>query len=286
MDDAIEPGQAIAHDVPCVNCGYNLRGLGRSQVCPECGETIERSLRGDWIWFSDPAWLRRMRAGTRWLFWVIVVVFVLRITSRVLIQFGISQLGPLSSNSAITWVFVGVNAVAALLRLPGLWLVTIAEPGRSRDARGAVARRVARVGMLGAEVLSVLALPVWFIANNAVTIPVSLTLGVIKCVGLVALFQYARVLATRTANRSLRLQTVVVMFGMCGVAALMPAQAAAYYTVYLFGTLDKLGDTIWVTSMVLTLTQIVFVIWSLVLLRLFGRAFDQATRVTQLDALV
>src|SRR5262245_9655685 len=33
----------LQSDVPCENCGYNLRGLPADRVCPECGEVIRFS---------------------------------------------------------------------------------------------------------------------------------------------------------------------------------------------------------------------------------------------------
>src|SRR4051794_20030737 len=34
----------VPSDVPCLKCGYNLRGLAASGLCPECAEPIARSL--------------------------------------------------------------------------------------------------------------------------------------------------------------------------------------------------------------------------------------------------
>lgn len=34
----------LDHDLTCVTCGYNLRGLRRDGRCPECGGTIARSI--------------------------------------------------------------------------------------------------------------------------------------------------------------------------------------------------------------------------------------------------
>jgi hypothetical protein len=40
MDRPVEPSSnAIGDDVPCIYCGYNLRGL-RSTLCPECGRHV------------------------------------------------------------------------------------------------------------------------------------------------------------------------------------------------------------------------------------------------------
>lgn len=56
---------AVALDANCRRCGYNLRGLSESGRCPECGDDVRASLRGDLLWFCEPAWLRRVRAGLR-----------------------------------------------------------------------------------------------------------------------------------------------------------------------------------------------------------------------------
>jgi hypothetical protein len=36
----------IAHDLPCANCRYNLRGLARSAVCPECAYPVASTAVG------------------------------------------------------------------------------------------------------------------------------------------------------------------------------------------------------------------------------------------------
>ncbi|UCF34303.1 MAG: hypothetical protein JSV78_03165, partial [Phycisphaerales bacterium] len=43
-------------DRPCVNCGYNLRGLAKDGVCPECGTPISFSLS------ELPAFVRKPKA--------------------------------------------------------------------------------------------------------------------------------------------------------------------------------------------------------------------------------
>jgi hypothetical protein len=66
----------ISAEVPCFQCGYDLRGHGHEGKCPECGTSVVESRRlaalprrpawGD----SDPAWRRRMLAGV----WVLVLL--------------------------------------------------------------------------------------------------------------------------------------------------------------------------------------------------------------------
>jgi len=58
---------AIASDLPCLDCGYNLRGLARDGACPECGRSIADALRGGRLPFADPAWIDRVANGYGWL---------------------------------------------------------------------------------------------------------------------------------------------------------------------------------------------------------------------------
>ena len=34
----------ITYDVPCIRCGYNVRGLSYDHLCPECGKPIETTV--------------------------------------------------------------------------------------------------------------------------------------------------------------------------------------------------------------------------------------------------
>lgn len=40
----ISSATVIERDVNCIACGYNLRSRSLDQVCPECGEPVERSV--------------------------------------------------------------------------------------------------------------------------------------------------------------------------------------------------------------------------------------------------
>lgn len=54
---------AIAQDWPCIGCGYNLRGLDRTGVCPECATSIEQSLAARPLQRADVRWVRRIARG-------------------------------------------------------------------------------------------------------------------------------------------------------------------------------------------------------------------------------
>ena len=65
---AAPPAPGVAEDVPCVGCGYNLRGLEASGRCPECGMSLHISIvrhrnRRRPPPPPDPAWARQVVEG-------------------------------------------------------------------------------------------------------------------------------------------------------------------------------------------------------------------------------
>jgi len=63
----------IGIDLPCITCGYNLRSLPMSGQCPKCNSEIEWALRGGWLMFADPQWLRRLLGGVTLILWTLLV---------------------------------------------------------------------------------------------------------------------------------------------------------------------------------------------------------------------
>ncbi len=70
--------QTVAVDQPCIRCGYSLRGLPASGLCPECATPVERSLHGDMLVYSDPAYVNELSLAARL---ILVGVLLLAITS-------------------------------------------------------------------------------------------------------------------------------------------------------------------------------------------------------------
>jgi len=76
---AAAPAMTVDTDVPCISCGYDLRGLMTDWNCPECGTPIRNSLRGDLLEFCDPKWVGRLAMGARLVYiacWVCVPLVV------------------------------------------------------------------------------------------------------------------------------------------------------------------------------------------------------------------
>jgi hypothetical protein len=51
----------IVGGLPCLGCGYDLRGRDISSVCPECGRAAQDSLASVWLW--TPGRRRQARRG-------------------------------------------------------------------------------------------------------------------------------------------------------------------------------------------------------------------------------
>ena len=66
-DVALDDAGRMAEDLPCIGCGYNLRGLFPTGGCPECGRVVAHSTRVAKMGRCDPAYLRRVGGGVDWL---------------------------------------------------------------------------------------------------------------------------------------------------------------------------------------------------------------------------
>jgi hypothetical protein len=68
LAEAPRPVPPLAEDVPCLGCGYNLRGLASTGRCPECGRAAHGSVvrhraRGRMLPPPDPRWARQIVEG-------------------------------------------------------------------------------------------------------------------------------------------------------------------------------------------------------------------------------
>lgn len=140
---------------PCVGCGYDLIGLARSGVCPECGRRIADSLGGPRQLDGPPAALRRVRRGAVLVQVCLAGMVVLFCT-------------PVASSALACGVSVGLWMIAA----PGM-----GRPGDGLERSGARARRWALATVASSAAVSVLS---WrLIGRPSETLA---TVGMVLCV--------------------------------------------------------------------------------------------------------
>ncbi len=186
---------AVAGDVNCVRCGYNVRGLLGSGRCPECGAAVSVSLRGALLRFSDPAWIGKLYLGVRLIFWGIIISIVSTVAGIFLAW--------LRGVGAIEWYLLAGLFSYGVVAM-GAWMLTQPDPsGKGEDQYGK-ARKIARtciiIGMIG-QVLNVLE------KISPIAAPVELLMAIlnflltaISTVKIVAMMQYLSKLAMRVPN--------------------------------------------------------------------------------------
>jgi hypothetical protein len=179
------PGPAtsgvVESSVPCVDCGYDLRGLDAGGECPECGTPVARSLTGDLLADAAPGWLRTIARGQR-LVSRGTVVFVGAVVFGIISSLAIGTLGfyvRASTIAAISLVTEPVLEVASwvglVLVLVGTLLLTAQEPRDTLLEPWTSSRSVARLGLGAAIVLGAL----FFVSGLR---PLGLPLGLARAV--------------------------------------------------------------------------------------------------------
>jgi predicted RNA-binding Zn-ribbon protein involved in translation (DUF1610 family) len=163
--------ETVRDNLPCVSCGYTLRGLLHDGNCPECGTEISRSLRGDLLAAADPKWLRTIVRGQRLLTIGLMtavsgIVLMLLITVAYLFTAALSPGLPRIVEDSFTIVlgviFLSVP-IGMCIALVGIFFVT-AQEGRDIERETAwSARNMARWSMLGAIVACVAAYSIHFL---------------------------------------------------------------------------------------------------------------------------
>jgi hypothetical protein len=106
-------------DLPCRSCGYNLRTLATSAVCPECATPIAASLRSELLREADPNWLWHMHSGCKLLYWGIWGTWFSYVFSR-----------------AFRLALIGTFAIpAAAAEAVGTWMLATPDPSGIGEER-------------------------------------------------------------------------------------------------------------------------------------------------------
>lgn len=191
--------KTICDDVPCVECGYDLRSLTVDSRCPECGRDVAGSVAAyedgraasrDLLCSADVRWVRSVIHG---MFWMTLAV-VIGITALFLpLDLFLARDRKISAAlSATYWV----------LSWFGVWEISRREPGNA-PFKQAVALRVC--------MLTYAAVP--FVAQQ---LPKFLVVGCVLMIvpTSVLFYEVVRGLALRMPSMGLAIQTRLLAFAM------------------------------------------------------------------------
>ena len=166
---AVDAFGALADEIECRQCGYNLRGLMPMGLCSECGAPVAHSLRVDLLRYANPDWLREVSTGVRIIVWMILIGILGGIATIVAPE--------LSIIIGLTMTAVGVY---------GSWLLTEQEPGGAGQARISRSRRLIRIAILLAVAGQLLSLPFEFgLVPELLVLPASITVVLLSLFSLV-----------------------------------------------------------------------------------------------------
>lgn len=144
----------ITRDLPCLGCGYNLRGLAESDSCPECGSPAGLSIFGDALRFSHPDWVDSVRRG------LLLIVNTIGLGFGAWLAMG-CILGSLLQEDAIFVLLVAMPVVANTIICSGCYMTTAIEPRVKSDEAPITLRRFVRFTSIAAG----LAVPIFLMAT-------------------------------------------------------------------------------------------------------------------------
>lgn len=140
----------------CKGCGYALTGLGREGNCPECGLSIERSLRGDLLRDNTPEYLATLYRGVVMIEASLVFMVLMMIAA---IAFGVASTAITGSGPARGYdIIMGiVTLIGSVISTIGWWWFSAADLSRRSTDTGESERRIVRfttLFMMGCTIAS------------------------------------------------------------------------------------------------------------------------------------
>ena len=192
----------VGDDVICLQCGYSIRGLSHEGRCPECGTLIKRSLQGNLLRYSSPAYLATLNRGVFLILAAIAAKVICVVGGIILIGLltgrGLTDLARVSG--LLLWT---TSTGLSVLSLIGWWLFSAPDPAFVGTGGGTTARKVVRTTVAAAAVLTAMVTVVEMLATSSATrvdSAAKILLGVVLTVKFFAAMLYLRWLAHRFSN--------------------------------------------------------------------------------------
>jgi hypothetical protein len=195
--------------------------------CPECGTPVGVSVSGDFLRFSDPAWLRTIAQGMSLILWGILVGVVVGIAGQIIFR-GVPVLHSV------------IALLASSIGVTGAWMMTTPDPGSLGQEKAMNARTFTRIAVACGVGSSALQLIQVSLAHGGASLPVLAILyvpfAIIGVVGEFTKFAYIGRLAMRIPNAELAKKAEKVRWGyaislgvvvICGAIVVMMAALGA-----------------------------------------------------------
>lgn len=287
---ALDERGCLRDDIACRGCGYSLRGLPPQGSCPECATPIGRSIHGDLLRFSDPAWVERVARGVHMLVIAFIVSLVAGFALGLLIAFTLAVRGPRSGALIVVAVLFAVYLlVISVVNIWGYWLATTRDPGKDESEQPFTARAIARWSIIAASLLGFAGWPfdstfgvfltpaldpdARLIASLALSGGSSLS----GMIGMVAILAYARQLALRLPDEALSRHCRIVAWGY-GISGSVMAVGSMLSTAAQGNQANPLMIAGGILALIGGVPALVFGIWALVLLFRFRSRLKRAAR--------
>jgi hypothetical protein len=233
MADATRAAETVREDVPCVHCGYNLRGFQVTGACPGCEAPIADSAHGGRLRFAEPRWLKCLLSGADWLLgWLgvlagAVVTYVITLLV-VVIPMAIDQqsAGRDPAAGATHWLQL-LFLLPGVIAIVGVWRLTAPEPGGGLSKRSWAG--LARWALTGGYVLQLVHWVMQLYVDQPLLVPqLSVLLAVgLGAVGVFALLGHLAQLAGRLPAAGLARQTRFVQWGLSAALAIVVIHGTA-----------------------------------------------------------
>ncbi|MCC6676675.1 MAG: hypothetical protein IT436_05980 [Phycisphaerales bacterium] len=196
------PGSVVDFDQACIRCGYNVRGLPTTGLCPECATPVADSLRGFLLRYAAPEYRRRLVGAlglvTNGILILIVVMFTAPFAAALI---------PGNGRLMVQLAILVPNAMI----LAGYWFYTTPDPGLAAGNDPARSRRVVRA-TTGIQIVTLAIVTLAGLASGVLPGPVAMAADVLHGVALtvslitwivhfIATMLYTRWVASRIPSR-------------------------------------------------------------------------------------
>ncbi len=147
------PAPAIVADTPCIGCGYNVRSMELTAMCPECGTPVAATLDGG-LRHAPEDYLRRMVLATRLIHWGMIAYCGGAVFFGLLgVLFGdwLSAVGlpagPMRGSGGGIMLWTLIIVVPVITMLLGFWMFLTPHPGMAENRQPKTARLLTRVAV-------------------------------------------------------------------------------------------------------------------------------------------